>query len=131
MNTKFLMTASALFMGIIGIAITFLPQELAAYLGAENNSSTVLLIQILGAAYMGFGFLNWMGKGNIIGGIYNRPVAVGNMIHFSLVAITLIKLAFAQEASGPIIPLAIVYSLFAFGFIHILRKHPKAANTDT
>ena len=69
MNTKFLMTASALFMGIIGIAITFLPQELAAYLGAENNSSTVLLIQILGAAYMGFGFLNWMGKGNIIGGI--------------------------------------------------------------
>lgn len=125
------MTASALFMGITGIAITFLPQELAAYMGAEDNSATVLLIQILGAVYLGFGFLNWLSKGNIIGGIYNRPVAVGNMLHFSVVAITLIKLAFAQEASGLIIPLAIIYSLFAFGFIHVLRNHPKAVKADT
>ncbi len=62
MNTKILMYASAFFLGIIGILLSFLPQEIVNYLNTETNIITVLFLQILSAMYLGFGILNWMAK---------------------------------------------------------------------
>jgi len=31
-------------------------------------------MQIIGSFYFAFAILNWMSKGSIIGGIYNRPI---------------------------------------------------------
>ena len=90
------MTASALVMGALGLAATFLPQEIAAYLGA--STTLPLLIQILGALYLGFAMLNWMARTSLIGGIYSRPVASGNLVHFVVGALALAK------AHSPIYP---------------------------
>jgi hypothetical protein len=38
--------------------------------------------------------LNWMAKGTIIGGIYNRPIAIANLTHFLIGGLALAKLAF-------------------------------------
>ena len=91
MNTKLLMTASAVFLAIIGIALSFLPDEVADYLQVEPNLINVLFLKMLSAMYLGFAILNWMARGTLIGGIYNRPIAIGNFMHFVVGAITLLK----------------------------------------
>ena len=92
MNTKILMTSSALFMAIIGIVLSFLPHEIAAYFNVEPNLITILFLNILSALYLGFGIINWMAKETLIGGIYNRPIAIGNLMHFGVGAIALVKI---------------------------------------
>ena len=91
MKTKLLMTSSALFCGIIGTLLLFLPIEIAEYLGVEPTIITILCLKILSAIYLGFGILNWTAKGTLIGGIYNKPIVLGNLLHFAVGAIELIK----------------------------------------
>jgi hypothetical protein len=69
MNTKLLMSLSALFMAALGVLASFVPQEIAAHLGTPPGSHVALIIQIGGALYLGFAILNWTGKAVLIGGI--------------------------------------------------------------
>ena len=86
-------------------------------------------MQLLGAMYLGFGMMNWMAKGSIIGGIYNKPLVIGNLMHFAIGAITLLKVAFSlNESKEVLIPLTIIYTLFALGFMAVFTKTPKAVN---
>ena len=119
MNTKLIMSASAIVMGITGIALTFLPQEIAALVGWTKESNIVL--QIVGALYFGFAMLNWMSKSNLIGGIYNRPVAIGNATHFFIGALALLKFSSKDLV---VVSVAIIYSIFAIAFGYILFTHP-------
>ena len=74
---------------------------------------------------MGFGILNWMAKGTLIGGIYNRPIAIGNLMHFGVGAIALVKVVSKiQPYSGIIISLAVVYVIFAILFTYVFRTNP-------
>ncbi len=114
MKTKLLMTSSALFCAIIGILLSFLPNEIAEYLSVEPTIITILFLKILSALYLGFGILNWMAKGTLIGGIYNRPIAIGNLMHFGVGAIALVKvISNIQTHSEIIIFLTVFYVIFA------------------
>jgi len=125
MKTKFLMTSSALFFGIIGILLSFLPNEIAEYLSVEPTIITILFLQILGALYLGFGILNWMAKGTLIGGIYNRPIAFGNLMHFVVGAITLVKvISNIQTHTEIIIFLTVFYVIFALLFAYVFKTNP-------
>lgn len=125
MNTKVLMTTSALFMAIIGMLLSFFPHETAAYFDIEENTLTILLLKVLSALYLGFGILNWMAKGTIIGGIYNRPIAIGNMMHFLVGAIAFAKIASGiQTHSEILIAFTAVYVIFAILFAYVFRTHP-------
>jgi len=125
MNTKVLMTSSALFLAIIGILLSFLPKEILDYLNVEPNIITALFLKILSALYLGFGILNWMAKGTLIGGIYNRPIAIGNLMHFGVGAIALFKVVSnIQTHSEIIISLAVVYVIFAILFAYVFRTNP-------
>ena len=125
MNTKLLMTASAVVFGIIGITLSFIPEEITEYLNVEINIISTLSFQLLGALYLGFAMMNWMAKGSIIGGIYNKPIVIGNFMHFGVAALALIKNVNSIEASQAIfISLAILYSIFAVGFGYVFRTNP-------
>jgi hypothetical protein len=119
MSTKFILSASALVMGITGLLLTFLPQEVASAFGWAQGSSIVL--QVLGALYFSFSMVNWMSRVNLIGGIYNRPVAVGNATHFFIAALALLKFS---PKSSMIVGVAIIYSFFTIAFGYILFTHP-------
>ena len=91
--------------------------------GSPTDNATVMLLQMAGAVYFGFAMLNWMARGILIGGIYARPVALGNFLHFVMVAITLTKAAVAFA----VIPLALsaaVFSVFAIWFGLVVFKPP-------
>ena len=125
MNTKIVMTLSALFLAIIGILLSFLPNEIMTYLNVEPNIITLLFLKILSALYLGFGILNWMAKGSIIGGIYNRPIAIGNLMHFGVGAIALIKIISNIEIHSKImISLTVLYVIFALLFAYVFYNNP-------
>lgn len=127
MNTKVLMTASAVIFGIIGIALSFIPEEITTYLNIESNIISTLSFQLIGALYLGFSMMNWMAKSTTIGGIYNRPITIGNFMHFFVGALALIKMVSKVELHQEvIIGLIVVYSIFAISFAYIFRTNPKS-----
>jgi hypothetical protein len=66
-----------------------------------------------------------MAKGTLIGGIYNRPIAIGNLMHFGVGAIALVKVATKiQIYSEIIISLTAVYVIFALLFVYTFRTNP-------
>ena len=123
--SKILMTISALYLGIIGICLSFLPKEIINYLNINSNIITTIFFQLLGALYLGFGILNWTLKGSRIGGIYNRPVLMGNFMHFLVGAIALIKIVTSIQAHSEIIIfLMIVYSTLSIAFAILFKSNP-------
>jgi Fe2+ transport system protein B len=125
MKTKLLMTSSALFCGIIGTLLLFLPIEIAGYLGVEPTIITILFLKILSAIYLGFGILNWTAKGTLIGGIYNKPIVLGNLLHFAVGAIELIKvISSIQTHREIIIFLTVFYVIFALLFVYVIKTNP-------
>lgn len=125
MNTKLLMTTSALFLGIMGILLSFLPNEITSYLNVEPNIITILFLKILSALYLGFAILNGMAKGTLIGGIYNRPIALGNLMHFGVGAIALFKIFTNIKTHSEIfIALTVLYVIFAILFAYVFKTNP-------
>lgn len=119
------MTSSAIFLGVLGFLLSFLPSEIMAYLSVEPTIITTLFLKILSALYLGFGILNWMAKGSIIGGIYNRPIVIGNLMHFGVGAIALIKIVSHIEThSEIIISLTLLYVIFTILFTYIFKNNP-------
>jgi hypothetical protein len=121
MNTKMIMTASAILMGGCGIVLTFAPEAIARVLHIPSN--TTIILQILGALYFAFAMTNWTAKGNLLGGIYARPIAIGNLSHFIIAALALIKAYLTSELDW-ILLLGIAYTLFAILFSIIFMTHP-------
>jgi LytS/YehU family sensor histidine kinase len=67
-----------------------------------------------------------MAKSSPIGGIYNKPIAVGNFMHFGVAAIALFKIVFEIEVHAEsIISLTIVYSIFALCFVYAFINNPR------
>jgi hypothetical protein len=125
MNTKIVMTSSALFLAIIGILLSFLPTEIMDYLNVEPNIITTLFLKIMSALYLGFGILNWMAKGTLIGGIYNKPIAIGNLMHFGVGAIAMVKVTTnIQTYSEIMISITAVYMIFTLLFIYTFKTNP-------
>jgi len=125
MNTKIVMTSSVILLVGIGILLSFLPNEVIEYLNIESNTITILFLNLLSALYLGFGLLNWMAKGTLIGGIYNKPIAIGNLMHFGVGAIALVKVVLnIQTHLEIIISLTVVYVIFAILFAYVFLTNP-------
>ena len=119
---------SALLLGMTGISLTFLPAEILHYYHLETANN--LILQIPGALYLGFAMLNWTAKGNLIGGIYSRPVSIANFTHFFVGGITLIKLLLINSSSTSLLIAAIIYMTYAilFGYITFFTSARKKMN---
>lgn len=132
MNTKLIMSLSALVVGGSGIVLSFAPELLLEGTGTPVTGGTTLLIQVMGGLYLGFGMLNWMAKAGLIGGIYNRPIVIANFTHFLVVALALIKALASQQDMPLVVWVAgLLYGIFALLFGIIMFRHPlKAESKD-
>lgn len=124
MKSKYVMTASSLVTGVLGIAATFFPKELLINFEPSVTDTLILLVQIMGALYFGFAVMNWMAKTILIGGIYARPLAMGNFAHFLIAAIALLKVAIHSPVSNYIWILTIIYLIFSIMFAIIIYTTP-------
>jgi hypothetical protein len=126
-NTKLIMTLSAISLAAIGIALTFCPIEFGTMIGLGSSVNFQLILQLLGALYFGFAMLNWVAKGNIIGGIYAKPVSIANFTHYFIGALALIKVLIRNHNLPYYLWIAVaIYSIFAVCFWLIFSRHPEA-----
>lgn len=121
--TRGLMWSSAVFLAALGLAASFAPHELASYAGTPADAFTVTVIQLAGAAWIAFALVNWSARGTMLGGIYGRPIALGNFAHFAIGAIVLLKVAgkSGMESAGFAITAAYCVFAAAFGWALFVR----------
>jgi hypothetical protein len=125
MNTKLMMSLSAVTLAVIGLGLTFFPNEIAVQFGVNTTKGFKVILQLLGALYYSFAMLNWMAKGSIIGGIYNRPIAIANLTHFMIGGLALTKALMSTQGLPYIIwVLEGIYILFALVFALMFFRDP-------
>jgi len=118
------MSVSAAVLAVVGLAGSFLPRELLQWLGSPPSVPLELMLQVLGALSLGFAMLDWMARHTVIGGIYGRPVVVGNLLHFASGALALAKGLVRAPEARLLWPLALVYAALALGFAFVMFRHP-------
>ena len=116
MNTRILLIASSLILGLAGAVASFAPAELLAALKVAVVTPLPVIVQILGALYLAFALANWTAKGSLMGGIYARPLALGNFMHFTVGALALLKYQLAAGFQGSLAISLACYGIFALGF---------------
>jgi hypothetical protein len=125
MNTKLIMASTAILLAAIGVSLTFAPNNVMVLLGVNDSAVVRLLLQLLGAAYYAFAMLNWMAKGALIGGIYNRPIATANFTHFLVGGLALTKAVISDHQLPFVISvMAGFYVLLAIVFGLLISRHP-------
>jgi len=125
MNTKLVMTASAAVLGVLGLGLTFMPTEAAGLLEISAEKNMIIIFQLLGALYFGFAMINWNTRRSLIGGIYNKPIAMGNFSHFLIAGMALLKnISNYPELPFTLVGLSICYLAFAILFGFISFTHP-------
>lgn len=66
-----------------------------------------------------------MARGNLIGGIYRRPVTLGNFMHFAIVAVVLAKSVLSGTSQTEVVAVFAIYAVFAASFGSVLFTSPK------
>lgn len=122
--SRILMTVSALTLALLGLPCVFAPDVLLLKLAGSTTPGGELLVQCMGALFMGLAGIDWMSRGSLIGGIYGRPVAIGNLMHFLVAGIALFKAASTLPHSPVAWAVAVVYGLLAAGFAYIIFGDP-------
>ena len=122
MNTKLLMTSSALILGLAGVFALFAPDVLLSTQGAAVTGTLSVMIQLMGALYFSFALMNWTAKDSLIGGIYARPVSLANFSHFFAGALLLLKQQLSNEMNLSILAALIVYSVYATCFYWLVFR---------
>jgi hypothetical protein len=110
------MSVSSIVLGLAGIVASFAPQELLAALNLPATPPLPVVIQLLGALYFSFALINWTARASIIGGIYARPISLGNFAHFTVGALALAKYQLSDGATAWLFVVLIVYAVFAIIF---------------
>ena len=123
MKTKWLLSSSAMVMGLLGLAGTFIPEEISEILRIDPTPVTLILLQIIGGLYLGFAMLNWFTRSALIGGIYNKPVVLGNLMHCIVVFFALIR-QLAEQYHFILLLLTLLYFGFAIWFTLVMRSNP-------
>lgn len=126
-KSRVLLAASGLTMAVAGLAGSFLPHEILRYAGVDATGVLPAIVQLHAAVLVGFGAMNWMSKDSLIGGIYGRPLVIGNLLHFVMGALALLKAVSAGMPAG-FIGVTAIYALFAIGFGAMLFTSPVKAN---
>ena len=126
------MTSSAVFHFVVGLGLSFFPDEPVKQLSAWTGTATTdesavwqLILQLTGGLYFGFGMLNWMARHSVIGGIYNKPIVMANLALFLIGGLALLKASLQVSNLPPVIYLlTIIYLFFMAVFALISFRHP-------
>jgi hypothetical protein len=85
--------ASALFLILIGLALLFAADELLPRLTPGFPRDASWLGQLIAAAWLALGALNWLSRAALLGGIYGRPVVLANAALYFISAMVLLRAA--------------------------------------
>jgi hypothetical protein len=101
-----------------------LPRIALSASGVRAAPATMVIVQLAGALYLGFAALDWMARGNMIGGIYARPVTIGNLLHFVSGTAVIVKALSRDPMPAALWMLSAVYVVLAVAFSALLWRSP-------
>jgi hypothetical protein len=122
MNTKILMTAASLILAAAGVFALFVPDVVLSLVNTSVTAQLSALVQLMGTLYFGFAIMNWTAKDSAIGGIYARPVSLGNFGHFFAGGLLLLRYQFSNPFNLFIMILLILYVIFAILFYWLVFR---------
>lgn len=132
MWSSHLSRASALVLGVAGFAFVFAPRELLARLAPGTPPTATWIGQLLGAALVGLGCLNWFNRHTLLGGIYARTVVLTNTMFFLVGALSVFGASRALTATRPIAQaVAGVLGVFAVCYAWLLYRGPLERDLTT
>ena len=118
------MRTSCVFLGALGLSASFLPQEMLQQMDIDAAEFPPWIMQIMGALYFAFAMVNWTAKDNVMGGIYSRPVVIGNLTHFFMGTLTLIKVVSAGGSPAWLWVVVLIYAAMAMAFTSVMFRGP-------
>ena len=124
MPPRLVMSATAALLGLAGLTLLFAPAWILSLYGVVLPPPELVLAQLLGAALLGNAIINWLGRQAVLGGIYGRPLMVGNLGHCLIAALVLLRAAMGG-ADRPAVWVTLgLYAVCAAGFATLLFRRP-------
>jgi hypothetical protein len=96
------MALSAALLGAVGGALLFAPLDTAPWLALGSARDNEATLQLLGSALFAFAMMDWQGRSAIYGGIYGRPIAMGNLFVAVFLALGLGQAQLARPLPSPV-----------------------------
>ena len=123
--SRTLMTASALVLAFAGMALLFAPGELQK-LATTGGAMPVppIVLQLWAAGLLALASASWIGRHVTIGGIYGRALVIGNLAHWTVGGLSLLRAALDRPASALLWAGVALYGIFVIGFAWLLRRDP-------
>ncbi len=120
------MLASAITYLLMGLGISFFPQETGRLLGtASQYGMDLMIMKALGALIFGFGVINLMAWRSPLGGIYGRSIVFGNFMMALIIGGQFLKFNFTQDGVGTHIwILCGIFVVYMLGFLKLFFTSP-------
>ena len=124
-NAKIFLVSHSLTTGLIGFTFLFLPKNLIQQLHLSYSPMLEYILQLLGGLYLGLAMLSWMSRGQVIGGIYNRPLIMANFMFLLIGTLSMLKASALILSTGVLgWFLAAYYLVFTISFTLLLFRSP-------
>lgn len=129
MPGRLILTFSAIVLFIVGGATLFAPDELARALDPSASRGLAVIIQLVGSGFLGFALVDWMSRRNRIGGIYSRPLGMGNLLLFATAALTIGRASAAEKLPAAGFAVCAVFTALAASFAWLVFAHDPVSET--
>lgn len=125
-----ILSAGAAVLFVVGVSGLFGADELARVF-LRGAGAGEPLIHIAAGGLLGFAMVNWMSRGNRIGGIYMRPLAIGNLLLFTVSGLSLARALMAGQLPPLATALALAFSALAVAFGWLAFAHDPLASRNS
>lgn len=115
MKTHPVIIIAAVFLLLLAVMCLFAPLNVLILVGSTGLYTPTVVVQLLGASFLGLGLLDWVSRNSTVGGIYGRPLVVANFSHFLCGAMVLFRSILYEQRLLIVIGL-LIYAGFALFF---------------
>jgi hypothetical protein len=126
MKSSWLTHVSAILLFTAGLGMLFLPDELLPMIQPDYPLSAAWVGQLMGSGWLALAALNWLNRGAVIGGIYQRPVVIANLTLYFISGGSLVPFAIRSDFQPTLTVACIVALVMAGAYAYALRKGPLA-----
>lgn len=86
--------------------------------------SAAFIGQLLAASWLSFAALNWNNRGQVLGGIYGRPLVYSNVLFYTITALGVVKPAVVPGASPWLWVIVVPCGLLALVYGVLMMRGP-------
>jgi hypothetical protein len=122
MAFKLILTISAVYLAVIGLALMFAPLEFGVgAVPADASPELIALLRLLGGPFLGIAVLNWMTR-DAEPSPARYAIVLANVVGFGAVAANDVWSVFSGEAREAARVFLVVHLLFTIAFVLLSRS---------